>query len=81
MALGRPESWRNQGGRDNVWAMNSSPILLIPDLADADDVFRATQHGLGQINRIAFNVPGELDRNEGRVRTLLLHMTHENGGH
>jgi len=81
MALGRPESWRNQGGRDNVFAMSSTPILLIPDLNDADDVFRATQHGLGQIERIAFNVPGELDRNEGLVRALLRHMTHDNGGH
>lgn len=81
LALGRPESWRNQGGRDNVFAMLSTPILLIPDLNDADDVFRATQHGLGQIERIAFNVPGELDRDEKRVRTLLLHMTHDNGGH
>lgn len=80
-ALGRPESWRNQGGRDNIRAMRSSPILLIPDLADADDVFRATQHGIGQIERIAFNVPGELDRDEGLVRTLLLHMMHDNGGH
>lgn len=81
IAMGRVGPWFHQGGRENISKMRSTPILLIHDLAQPEHVYEATATGEGHISRIAFNVPGELDRNEGRVRTLLQHMTHENGGH